>query len=103
MRFRDKDLRNLPVVTREGDRIGKLSALVVDTESHAVVQYVVVRSRLLPALLPQELLVHPSQVISIDEDKMVVKGEFVQAEAEAAIEITKQAAEAASQMSRSAR
>jgi hypothetical protein len=48
-------------------------------------------------------LVHPSQVISVDEDKMVVKGELVRAEAEAAIEITKQAAEAASQMSRSVR
>ena len=105
MRLSDKELRGLPVVTKTGDKVGKVSGLVVDGDNHAVVQYVVAKSRLLSAILPKELLVHPSQVVSIDEEKMVVKGEFIAVEAAEAIAMAEpqRAAGAVSSMSRSAR
>jgi len=101
MRLRDKEIRGLPVVTTDGEKIGKLAGFVVDTETHAVVQYVVTKSRLLSALLPKELLVHPSQVVSVDDEKMVVKGEFIAVEAAEAIAATG-GASAVSNMTRSA-
>ncbi len=103
MRLSDKEMRGLPVVTAAGEKIGKLAGFVVDGETHAVVQYVVTKSRSLSALLPKELLVHPSQVISIDDEKMVVKGEFIAVEAAEAIAATGSAGIAPSSMSRSAR
>jgi len=103
MRLSDKELRGLPVVTAvSGEKIGRLTGFVVDGESHAVIQYVVAKSRTLSALLPKELLVHPSQVVSIDDEKMVVKGEFIAVEAAEAIAATG-GASAVSSMSRSSR
>ena len=101
MRLSDKELRGLPVVTKEGDKVGKLTGFIIDADAHAVVQYVVARSRTLSALLPKELLVHPSQVVSIDDEKMVVKGEFVAVEAAEAVAMS--GAEAVSGVSRSIR
>ncbi len=95
-------MRGLPVVTGAGEKIGKLAGFVVDSDDHAVVQYVVTKSRSLSALLPKELLVHPAQVISIDDEKMVVKGEFIAVEAAEAIAATGGAG-AVSSMSRSSR
>lgn len=72
MRFRDKELRGLPVVTRAGVKVGKIAGIIIDADAHSVAQYVVRRMRLILPFLPQELLVHPSQVVSLDREKMVV-------------------------------
>ncbi len=77
MNYRDSDLRGLPVVTEAGDKVGRLAGLMIDAGSHSVAHYVVAKSRLLAAILPKELLVHPSQVVSIDDEKMVVKADLV--------------------------
>jgi sporulation protein YlmC with PRC-barrel domain len=74
MRILDSDLRGLSVVTETGDPVGKISGFMFDIDTHSIIHYVVSKSRLLPALLPDELIVHHSQVISVDEEKMVVKG-----------------------------
>jgi len=72
MNYRDVELRGIPVITRSGQKLGKLSAYVIDAEHHEVAQYVVTRSSLLARILPDELLVHRSQVISLDGEMMVV-------------------------------
>ncbi len=77
MNYRDSELKGLPVVTEAGDKVGRLAGLMIDAGSHSVAQYVVAKSRLLAAILPKELLVHPSQVVSIDSEKMVVKADLV--------------------------
>jgi sporulation protein YlmC with PRC-barrel domain len=103
MRFSDKELRGLPVVTKSGDKIGKLIGFVIDGDNHAVVQYVVAKSRLLSAFLPKELLIHPAQVISIDEEKMVVKGDLVALETAEAVAFSGSRAGTVSNMNRSTR
>ncbi len=72
MQYRDVELRGIPVITRSGQKLGKLSAYVIDAEHHEVAQYVVTRSSLLARILPDELLVHRSQVVSLDSEMMVV-------------------------------
>ena len=72
MRYRDKELRNVPVETKSGTMLGKLSGYIMDSGSHMVVQYVVKKAHPLAKILPSELLIHSDQVISIEPDKIVV-------------------------------
>lgn len=72
MRLSDKELKGLPVHVRSGGRIGKLIGVIVDTETMTVASFAVARSRSLPSIMPKELLVHPSQVVSIDARMMIV-------------------------------
>lgn len=72
MRYRDKELRNVPVETRSGTVLGKLSGYVMDSESHKVIQYVVKKAHPLAKILPSELFVHSDQVISIGLERIVV-------------------------------
>lgn len=83
MRHRDAELRGVPVITKSGEKVGKLAAFVIDAEHHEVAQYVVARSSLLSSIMPDELLVHPSQVISLDAEMMVVEDAAVAERAEA--------------------
>lgn len=94
MRFRDADLRGVPVVTKSGEKVGKLAAYVIDTERHEVAQYVVARSSLLSKIIPDELLVHPDQVVSLDAEMMVIEDAAVTERAEAR-RMAERAAEAA--------
>lgn len=83
MRYRDADLRGIPVITKSGEKVGKLAAIVIDAEHHEVAQYVVARASLLSSIIPDELLVHPGQVVSLDGEMMVVEDAAVAERAEA--------------------
>ena len=95
MRFRDAELRGIPVITKSGQKIGKLAAYIIDAERHEVAQYVVSRSSLLSKILPDELLIAPGQVVSLDAEMMVVEDNAVGERAEAR-RIAERTAEAAS-------
>lgn len=72
MQLRDSEIRGIPVHTKGGEKVGKLRGVVVESGTHAVAYYVVARPRLLTALLPDELLIAPRQVIEFDAEHMVV-------------------------------
>ena len=95
MRFRDADLRGIPVQTKTGDKVGKLLAFVIDADHHEVTQYVVARSSLLSKIIPDEFLVHRSQVISIDADRMVINDAAVTEAAEVVRRMTEHVTEPA--------
>ncbi len=101
MRMRDAELRGLPVVTERGEKVGKIAAVVIDIDVHAVVHYVVAKSRLLSALLPDDLLIAPAQVVSVDEERMVVEDNAVAEKVAKAINLGEHAAGTASGISRS--
>ncbi len=74
MRLSDDQLRGLPVETRTGEYVGRVVGFVMDTQGGVVVQYRVRPSGLLALLsASRELLVHQSQVVSIDANRMVVE------------------------------
>jgi sporulation protein YlmC with PRC-barrel domain len=75
--LRDKEIRGLPVFTKSGDRVGKVAGFVIDADRHEVEQYSITKSRLFSALLPDELLVHRSQVIELTSEKMVIEDAVV--------------------------
>lgn len=73
MQVRDSNLRGLPVFTENGTRLGRVVSIIIETANHEVVHYAVKRPRRLADPLPGELLVHPRQIISVDDRKMVVQ------------------------------
>jgi sporulation protein YlmC with PRC-barrel domain len=75
MRLRDDDLIGLRVETTAGEHVGRVIGFVMDTDGGMIVQYRVRPPGLLAALLPgiRELLIHSSQVVSIDTQRMIVE------------------------------
>ena len=72
MQLSHKQLIHLSVETESGTRLGSIVEVVLDSEQHVVVRYVV-RSGPLPRPLAAELLVAPAQVVSLSNEKMVVE------------------------------
>lgn len=77
MQISYEQLNNLPVYTQNGQLIGKISGLIVDTETHIIKKYLVRKSSLVKDLLSalsqdRDLEIHPSQVVNISKEKMVV-------------------------------
>lgn len=62
-----RSLLRLPVFTKSGARIGRVSGFEFETETQTIVRYEVRRF-----VLGTSLLVHRGQVVSIDASRMVV-------------------------------
>jgi len=73
MMIDEKTLLGLPVVTQSGQSVGKVRGFQLDAASHAIVQYAVRRHGLLNDLLPNNLIVHQNQVLSLTNEKMIVE------------------------------
>ena len=52
--------------------MGSVADVVVDVETHVAVQYAVTRSRLLPTISSNEIMVGRAQVVSVDSERMTV-------------------------------
>lgn len=72
MRLQDKELRGLPVETKSGDKLGKITGFTIDPSSHRITEYSVKPHPSLPKIIEQELLIGADQVLSLDNEKMVV-------------------------------
>jgi len=72
MKLTAKNIIGLAVYTQSGTHLGKVADFSFDTETQTVTQYTVKRSGLITDLWPKELLIHPDQVISLTDEKMVV-------------------------------
>ena len=76
MFIHSKDLLKLPVETKSGDFLGKISGLDMDIESHFVRRYYVraiTTANLLHGSLYGELTIASSMVVSITNEKMIVE------------------------------
>ena len=72
MKIFSHQLNNLPVETKSGQALGKISYYEMDTDTHRVLKYYV-KSHKLVRLLSKELTIDPEQVISITQEKMIVQ------------------------------
>ncbi len=68
-----KTLIGLPVETRSGRSVGKVSAVEIDAETHAVTHYRVRPRQTIQGLFANELIIAPSQVVSVSAERMVVE------------------------------
>lgn len=70
----------LPVETKSGLLLGKIKSFEVDSEAQAISRYVVKSRSLISKLLSEEvgeIIIGRSQVLYIDDKKMVVEDVFV--------------------------
>lgn len=67
-----KTLLRLPVETKSGAALGRVAGFEFDVETHGIVRYRVRPRGLAAGMLKKPLLVAREQVLSIDDEKMVV-------------------------------
>jgi len=72
MQISSNDLINLPVYTEGGRNLGRVISIDIDIDSNTITHYHV-RTGLIKGFWHQELLIHKSQVVSINQEKMVVE------------------------------
>jgi len=68
-----QQLKNLPVYTKSGDCLGKIKEVEINTETQAVSKYFIESSQVVKRLVGAGLVISSGQVISLDEQKMVVE------------------------------
>lgn len=66
------ELINLPVYTQSNIYLGRLTSFEVDIDDQNIIAYHV-KTGLIKGLWHQELIIHPSQVISITLERMVAE------------------------------
>lgn len=79
MRINSKKLTGLPVVTKTGAHLGKVSSFDIDTDSGRIESIHVKTRGIVPGLLDEELIVVWSQVIEITETNVIVTDALVPA------------------------
>lgn len=62
----------LPVRTESGKALGHVVDITVDPATHSVIAYHVKASRLMPDVVQTPLIIHHTQVVSLDESGIVV-------------------------------
>lgn len=66
-------LKNLPVFTQSGIKLGQVSDIEVDLDSQSILRYVVKKG----IVSRETLLVHRGQVVSVTNEKMTVEDAVV--------------------------
>ncbi len=77
MQLSYRQLKNLPVYTKNNDFLGKIKDLEINSDTQNVSKYIIKSSQITKRLVGKELIINPSQVISIDNQKMIVEDETV--------------------------
>lgn len=80
MQLTAKQLKNLPVFTKSNDCLGKIKEVEINSDTQNVSKYIVKSSQMTKRLVGGELIINPSQVVSIDRQKMVVEDNVVRNE-----------------------
>jgi len=72
----EKDLISLPVFTRSGCFLGQIISFEKDPQSGIIVKYLVRSKNPIKNIWQGTLQIDQSQIISIDQEKMVVEDSF---------------------------
>ncbi len=67
-----KQLKKVTVVTQGGQFLGYIRDFGLETDTGIIEKYYVRTKKLIPGLFEDSLIINKSQVISFDEDNMVV-------------------------------
>ncbi|MFH1890705.1 MAG: PRC-barrel domain-containing protein [Candidatus Kuenenbacteria bacterium] len=72
----NQQLKNLPVVTESGKKIGQVVDFSVQTESQSIITYTVKPVTFLKNLINGNLIINRGQVIDITAEKIIVQDNF---------------------------
>jgi sporulation protein YlmC with PRC-barrel domain len=68
----DKEIKNLPVESKSGTKIGRVVGFEVELDSQAVLNYLVKPKQMVKGIFEGNLLINREQVIEISKYKMIV-------------------------------
>ena len=68
-----EQLESIPVQTQSGQKLGVIEGVTVENNEHRVVSYEVKPSTILAALFKKPFLIAPSEIISLTNERMIVK------------------------------
>ncbi|MBU1131486.1 PRC-barrel domain-containing protein [Patescibacteria group bacterium] len=77
MNLSTRQLKNLPVYSKNDDCLGKIKEIEIDSNSHNITKYIIKSSQITERLAGAELIISPSQVVSIDNQKMIVEDNII--------------------------
>ncbi|MBU1037137.1 PRC-barrel domain-containing protein [Patescibacteria group bacterium] len=72
-----KKLKNLPVYTKSKEYLGKIQEIEIDLDNQNIVRYLVKSNQMVKRLVGKQLIIKPPQVLSLDEEKMVVEDNII--------------------------
>lgn len=82
MLISSKNLLGLPVFTKLGQELGKISGFDLDIDTQSITKYYVKKHSILAELLGErDLLIDQSQVVSISKEKMIVEDSVIEEKA----------------------
>ena len=73
MNLSGQQLKNLLVATKSGQILGKIKDIEINTDTQNIIKYIIKSNQITERLAGKELIISSSQVISINEQKMVVE------------------------------
>lgn len=73
MILKKQDIINLPVYTQSNDHLGQVVDFELSSDTHTIEKYIIRSGLIVGRILHKDLLVSPSQVISITTKKMIVE------------------------------
>ncbi|NUM25934.1 MAG: PRC-barrel domain-containing protein [Candidatus Buchananbacteria bacterium] len=71
MKISSNDLINLPVYTEAGQHLGRIISFDINIDNYLIEKFYV-KTGLIQGLWHEQLIINPSQVVSITKEKMVV-------------------------------
>ncbi len=81
MRLNQKQLNNLPVYTESEDHLGDIINFELDTQTQQIINFHVGSSSFLKQLLKEEgLIIGINNIVSLSEEKMIVKDAVIKEE-----------------------
>ncbi len=72
-----QNLINLPVLTENGEEVGRITDFEIDAESQKIFAYYVKPGRFFSGLFSDNLIIKPAQVIAISKEQMIVEDNSV--------------------------
>lgn len=73
MNLNKNQLINLPVYTKSGQKLGRVVNFEFNTQLQEIVKYYIKAENIIKELIEKDLVISAEQVISIDDEKMVVE------------------------------
>ena len=72
MQIPAKKILHLPVFTRSGEELGKVSDFTINVDTQEIERYFVKSSHMIEEFFSKELIISNKQVISINKEKIIV-------------------------------
>jgi len=81
MNLKKQEIINLPVFTQSGENLGRVVDFEVSSDTHQIEKYIVRSGLMAGGILQKDLLISPTQVISMTNEKMEVEDTLTREEA----------------------